>query len=131
MMVTRALDLVGLAEEDYGDRWPSQLSGGQRQRVALARALACTPDLILLDEPFGALDAITRNELRASFGTMRCGLHLTAVLVTHDIAEAISLGDRIAVMRRGKIEQLAEPGELLANPATAYVGELLAQAGVA
>jgi osmoprotectant transport system ATP-binding protein len=131
VMVTRALDLVGLAEEDYGNRWPSELSGGQRQRVALARALACTPDLILLDEPFGALDAITRNELRVSFGTMRRGLHLTAVLVTHDIAEAISLGDRIAVMRRGKIEQLADPAELLANPATAYVAELLTQAGVA
>jgi osmoprotectant transport system ATP-binding protein len=128
--VTRALDLVGLAEEDYGDRWPSELSGGQRQRVALARALACTPDLILLDEPFGALDAITRNELRVSFGTMRRGLRLTAVLVTHDISEAIALGDRIAVMRRGRVEQLAGPAELLANPATAYVAELLAQAGV-
>lgn len=130
MMVTRALDLVGLAEEDYGDRWPRELSGGQRQRVALARALACTPDLILLDEPFGALDAITRNELRVSFGTMRRGLRLTAVLVTHDISEAITLGDRIAVMRRGRVEQLAEPAELLAHPATAYVAELLAQAGV-
>ncbi len=131
LMVTRALDLVGLAEEDYGDRWPTELSGGQRQRVALARALACTPDLILLDEPFGALDAITRNELRVAFGTMRQGLHLTAVLVTHDIAEAIALGDRVAVMRRGRVEQLAEPSELLANPATAYVAELLSQAGVA
>jgi len=129
-MVTRALDLVGLAEEDYGDRWPAELSGGQRQRVALARALACTPDLILLDEPFGALDAITRNELRIVFGTMRRGLHLTAVLVTHDISEAIALGDRIAVMRRGKVEQLAASAELLANPATAYVADLLAKAGV-
>jgi osmoprotectant transport system ATP-binding protein len=108
-MVIRAMDLVGLA----------------------ARALACTPDLILLDEPFGALDAITRNELRVAFGTMRQALHLTAVLVTHDIAEAVALGDRIAVMRRGKVEQLAKPAELIANPVTAYVGELLKQAGVA
>lgn len=129
-MVSRALELVGLAESEYGDRWPSELSGGQRQRVAMARALAGTPDLVLLDEPFGALDAITRNELRVAFGNLRRQLRLTVMLITHDIAEAISLGDRVAVMRRGRVDQLAEPSTLLTEPATEYVAQLLTQAGV-
>ncbi len=92
--------------------------------------MAGTPDLILLDEPFGALDAITRNELRGAFDALRRGLGLTAVLVTHDIAEALSLGDRVAVMRRGRVEQLATPDHMLQHPGTEYVSALLAQAGV-
>ncbi len=129
-LADRALELVGLAPDDYGDRWPGELSGGQRQRVAVARAVAGTPDLILLDEPFGALDAITRNELRKAFDSLRRGLRLTAVLVTHDIAEALSLGDRVAVMRRGRVEQLATPELMLQHPGTEYVAALLTQAGV-
>ncbi len=129
-LADRALELVGLAPDEYGDRWPGELSGGQRQRVAVARAVAGTPDLILLDEPFGALDAITRNELRKAFDSLRRGLRLTAVLVTHDIAEALSLGDRVAVMRRGRVEQLATPELMLQHPGTEYVAALLTQAGV-
>ncbi len=129
-LADRALELVGLAPDEYGDRWPGELSGGQRQRVAVARAVAGTPDVILLDEPFGALDAITRNELRRAFDSLRRGLRLTAVLVTHDIAEALSLGDRVAVMRRGRVEQLATPEQMLQHPGTEYVAALLAQAGV-
>ena len=129
-LADRALELVGLAPDEYGDRWPGELSGGQRQRVAVARAVAGTPDLILLDEPFGALDAITRNELRRAFDSLRRGLQLTAVLVTHDIAEALSLGDRVAVMRRGRVEQLATPELMLQHPGTEYVAALLTQAGV-
>jgi osmoprotectant transport system ATP-binding protein len=129
-LVDRALDLVGLPMPTYGSRWPAELSGGQRQRVAVARALAGEPDLLLLDEPFGALDAITRNELRRAFDDLRRGLGLTAVLVTHDIAEALTLGDRVAVMRQGRLEQVATPPDLLANPATGYVSHLLQQAGM-
>ncbi len=129
-LADRALELVGLAPDEYGDRWPGELSGGQRQRVAVARAVAGTPDLILLDEPFGALDAITRNELRKAFDSLRRGLRLTAVLVTHDIAEALSLGDRVAVMLRGRVEQLATPELMLQHPGTEYVAALLTQAGV-
>jgi len=129
-LADRALELVGLAPEEYGNRWPGELSGGQRQRVAVARAVAGAPEVILLDEPFGALDAITRNELRNAFDTLRRELQLTAVLVTHDIAEALSLGDRVAVMRHGRLEQCATPDEIVGHPGTEYVAALLAQAGV-
>ena len=129
-LADRALELVGLAPEEYGDRWPGELSGGQRQRVAVARAVAGAPEVILLDEPFGALDAITRNELRNAFDTLRRELQLTAVLVTHDIAEALSLGDRVAVMRHGRLEQCATPDEIVGHPGTEYVAALLSQAGV-
>ena len=130
VLVDRALSLVGLAPNEFGDRWPSELSGGQRQRVAVARAVAGNPDVILLDEPFGALDAITRNELRGAFDTLRRKLQLTALLVTHDIAEALSLGDRVAVIRNGRVEQLATPDQMLQHPGTEYVAALLGQAGV-
>jgi len=128
--VARAMELVGLPVADYGTRWPAELSGGQRQRVAVARALAGEPDIVLLDEPFGALDAITRNELRNAFNALRRELHLTALLVTHDIGEAVALGDRVAVMRRGRIEQIAAPDTILEHSATDYVAELLTEAGV-
>ena len=123
-----ALRLVGLDPARYGERWPRELSGGQRQRVAIARALAAHPDVILLDEPFGALDAITRSELQHAFNGLRRELGFTAVLVTHDLREALLLADEIAVMRAGAIEQIAEPDELLQYPATSYVATLLRRA---
>jgi osmoprotectant transport system ATP-binding protein len=131
---TRALDalrLVGLEPIRFGDRWPSELSGGQRQRVAIARALAARPDVVLLDEPFGALDAITRSELQLAFKALRRELGFTAVLVTHDLREALLLADEVAVMRAGRIEQVATPDELREFPATPYVAKLLRRAGVA
>ena len=127
---TNALGLVGLDPTVYGARYPRELSGGQRQRVAIARALAADPDAVLLDEPFGALDAITRGELRASFAVLRSTLQITTVLVTHDLAEAIALTDRIVVMRDGAVLQDASPTALLAAPANEYVATLLHRAGV-
>jgi osmoprotectant transport system ATP-binding protein len=125
-----ALRLVGLEPEQYAERWPRDLSGGQRQRAAIARALAAQPDVVLLDEPFGALDAITRAELQTTFRRLQRELGLTAVLVTHDLREALELGDKVVVMRAGRIEQAAAPATLLGEPATAYVAELLARARV-
>jgi osmoprotectant transport system ATP-binding protein len=123
-----ALDLVGLPAARYGARLPHELSGGQRQRVALARALAARPAVILLDEPFGAVDAISRADLQATFAEVRRERRVTALLVTHDLAEAARLGDEVAVMRAGRIEQHAPPATLLARPATAYVAALFARA---
>jgi osmoprotectant transport system ATP-binding protein len=123
-----ALDLVGLATREVADRWPHELSGGQRQRVAFARALAGGQSLLLLDEPFGALDAITRSDLQRMLAQLRAGRPLTIVLVTHDLREALLLADQVAVLRGGRIEQVAPPRELRAAPATSYVAELLARA---
>jgi osmoprotectant transport system ATP-binding protein len=125
----RALELVGIAE--LAGRRPRELSGGQRQRVAIARALAARPDLLLLDEPFGALDAITRADLQQSFAALRRELAVSAVLVTHDLREALLLADRIAVLRQGRIEQLADGATLRTRPAGEYVASLLTRAGVA
>src|SRR6185437_4211813 len=102
-LAERALRLVGLEPAAVAHRWPRELSGGQRQRVAVARALAARPDIVLLDEPFGALDAITRADLQGSFLELRRDLALTTLLVTHDLAEAFLLGDRIAVVRLGQV----------------------------
>jgi osmoprotectant transport system ATP-binding protein len=124
-----ALELVGLAPGTFRYRYPSQLSGGERQRVAVARALCADPPVVLLDEPFGALDAITRLEIQAEFLRLRRELGKTMVLVTHDLAEAIRLGDRIAVLRAGRIVQVDEPAALRAHPADEYVARLLALAG--
>jgi osmoprotectant transport system ATP-binding protein len=129
--VAEVLALVGLPVAEFGARYPKQLSGGQRQRVAIARALAARPDVVLLDEPFGALDALTRHELREAFADLRARLRLTALLVTHDLAEAFRLADRVAVMRAGRIEQCATPQALRTAAATDYVRALLARAGVA
>jgi osmoprotectant transport system ATP-binding protein len=129
--VRRALDLVGLPASAYGDRWPRELSGGQRQRVALARALAAGPAVLLLDEPFGALDAITRADLQRSFAELADTLGVTTLLVTHDLREAFLLADRVAVMRAGRIERAAAPDELRRDPGTDYVRELLDRAGLA
>lgn len=127
----RALALVGMDPSEYGERWPRELSGGQRQRVAVARALAPHPEVVLLDEPFGALDAITRADLQTTFLAVRRELGFTAVLVTHDIAEAFLLADRIAVLRAGRVEQVGPADELRRAPATPYVAELLRRARVA
>jgi len=129
-LAERALTLVGLEPTVYADRWPRELSGGQRQRVAVARALAASPDVILLDEPFGALDAITRADLQVAFDGIRRELKISAVLVTHDLSEAFLLADRIVVMRQGRVEQEASPTELRQSPATEYVRQLLLRARV-
>jgi osmoprotectant transport system ATP-binding protein len=115
------LELVGL-EQDYAERYPSQLSGGQRQRVGLARALAVDPPLMLMDEPFGALDPITRDRLQLEFLRLHEDVRKTVIFVTHDIDEAIKLGDRIAVMREGgHLAQYDTPDRMLAHPADEFV----------
>ena len=119
------LDLVGLSPDIYGSRYPAELSGGQRQRVAFARALAADPPIILLDEPFGALDALTRLELHRQFLDLQRTLGKTMVLVTHDLAEAFRLASRIGVMREGRLLQLGPAEELVERPADPYVRELL------
>jgi osmoprotectant transport system ATP-binding protein len=129
-LATRSLELVGLDPQTFADRWPRELSGGQRQRVAVARALAARPDVVLLDEPFGALDAITRADVQATFRGIRRELGLTAVLVTHDLREAFLLADRIVVLRHGQVEQAATPQQLREAPATEYVSRLLQRAQV-
>lgn len=125
-----ALALVGLEPSRFADRWPRELSGGQRQRVAIARALAAEPTLLLLDEPFGALDAITRAELQDAFAAIAKRLAMTTVLVTHDLHEALLLATHVAVMHAGRIEQLSAPDALVADPATPYVRLLLQRARV-
>lgn len=126
-----ALDHVGLEPRTFGDRLPSELSGGQRQRAALARALAARQEVVLLDEPFGALDAISRADVHEAFERVRRDFAFTALLVTHDLAEAARLADRIAVMRQGRVEQAGAAGELRSNPASPYVRDLFARAAVA
>jgi osmoprotectant transport system ATP-binding protein len=125
-----ALDRVGLAPDTFGGRWPHELSGGQRQRVAIARALAAGADIVLLDEPFGALDAITRGDVQAMFRALRASMSLAALLVTHDLHEAFLLADRVAVMRAGRVEQCDAPRTLVDAPATPYVRALLARARI-
>jgi sulfate transport system ATP-binding protein len=117
--VDELLGIVGLA--GYQDRYPSQLSGGQRQRMALARALAIEPKVLLLDEPFGALDANVRAELRAWLRRLHDEVHVTTVLVTHDQEEAMELADRIVVLNEGRIEQAGAPRELYDAPANPFV----------
>ncbi|MFG2438436.1 ABC transporter ATP-binding protein [Streptomyces sp. NPDC048508] len=117
------LDLVGLA--DKGEQYPHQLSGGQQQRVALARALALRPRVLLLDEPLSALDAKVRLSLREEISRLQQELGITTLFVTHDQEEALSMADRVAVMRSGKLEQCAAPAELYGRPATAFVAEFV------
>jgi sulfate/thiosulfate transport system ATP-binding protein len=115
-------DLLKLVQLDWsGDRYPSQLSGGQRQRIALARALAVEPKVLLLDEPFGALDAKVREELRRWLRRLHDELHVTSIFVTHDQEEALELANRVVVLNDGKIEQTGTPEELYHNPATPFV----------
>lgn len=129
-LAREALARVGLPPDVFGERWPRELSGGQRQRVAFARAIAAKPAVVLLDEPFGALDAITRSELVESFARLRRELSLTAVLVTHDLGEARRLADRVAVMRAGRIVELGDWNSLHRTEQP-YVRELFTRAGFA
>jgi sulfate transport system ATP-binding protein len=117
--VEQLLELVQLS--GLGDRYPSQLSGGQRQRVALARALAVEPNVLLLDEPFGALDAKVRKDLRAWLRRLHDEVHVTTVFVTHDQEEAMEVSDEIVVMNKGKVEQVGTPAQIYDNPASAFV----------
>jgi len=126
--VSELLRLVQL--EGLGKRFPSQLSGGQRQRAALARALAVEPKVLLLDEPFGALDAKVRQGLRAWLRRLHDEIHVTSILVTHDQEEALEVADRIVVMNRGQIEQIGTPEEVFHRPATQFVMEFLGQVNV-
>jgi osmoprotectant transport system ATP-binding protein len=123
--VDQLLDLVELDPARVRDRAPAELSGGQAQRVGVARALAAEPRVMLFDEPFGALDPLTRDRLQQSVLRIKRQLGLTAIFVTHDMVEALLLGDRIAVMRDGRLVQVGTGAELLAAPADDYVAELL------
>ena len=122
--VDELLDLVRLDRGEYRDRFPHELSGGQRQRVGVARALAARPRIVLMDEPFGALDPLTRDALGDDFRDLHRKLGLTTVMITHDMTEAILLADRIAVMRAGRLLAEGTPADL-AKSSDAYVGELL------
>jgi sulfate transport system ATP-binding protein len=123
--VAELLDLIQLP--DIGARYPAQLSGGQRQRVALARALAVEPRLLLLDEPFGALDAQVRKDLRRWLRHLHEKMGLTSVFVTHDQEEALELADRVVVMSQGKVEQVGTPAEVYDSPATAFVSQFVGE----
>jgi osmoprotectant transport system ATP-binding protein len=124
--VDELLDLVGLDPSQYRDRYPHQLSGGQRQRVGVARALAADPSVLLMDEPFGAIDPITRTRLQDEFKRLQGELRKTVVFVTHDIEEAVKMGDRIAILNVGGIlEQYDTPSEVLGHPATDFVASFV------
>ena len=128
--VAEMLELVGLDPSIYGQRFPHQLSGGQRQRVGVARALAADPPVVLMDEPFGAVDPVARGRLQEQFLALQRQLGTTVVLVTHDIDEAVMLGDRLAVMREGGyLDQYAEPGTVLREPATPFVADFVVRTG--
>lgn len=121
--VNDALELVGLPK--YANRYPSQLSGGEQQRIALARALVLQPKILLLDEPFSSLDAQLRVRLREELHRIQREVNITAVFVTHDQEEALSLADRIAVMNKGRVEQVDKPGNIYANPQTLFVADFI------
>src|SRR5690606_21002831 len=122
----RVTDLLKLVQLDWlADRYPHQLSGGQRQRIALARALAVEPKILLLDEPFGALDAKVRKELRIWLRRLHDDMHITSVFVTHDQEEALEVSDRVVVMNEGRIEQIGTPDEVYERPANPFVYEFL------
>ncbi len=119
------LELLGMKPELYLTKYPHELSGGQQQRIGLARALAADPPVMLMDEPFGALDPITRTSIRKEFKSLEALLQKTTVLVTHDVQEAFELGDRICLMDKGRIQQLGTPQELVFNPANEFVTRFL------
>ncbi|MFD3532332.1 ABC transporter ATP-binding protein [Streptomyces sp. NPDC058664] len=119
------LDLVGLDPATYGSRYPAQLSGGQRQRVGVARALAADPPVLLMDEPFGAVDPVVRERLQNEFLALQATVRKTVLLVTHDIEEAVRMGDRMAVYGQGRIEQFDTPATVLGSPATPYVADFV------
>ena len=119
------LPLVNLDPTQIADRYPIELSGGQRQRVAVARALAADPPIVLFDEPFSALDPLTRHELHEQFLALKTQLHKTMIIITHDMSEAFKLADRITVLKEGRIHQVSTPQELVKTPATTYVRSLI------
>jgi osmoprotectant transport system ATP-binding protein len=125
--VQELLETVGLPVETFADRFPDELSGGQQQRVGVARALAADPEYLLMDEPFGALDALTREILQRELIALRKRLEKTIVFVTHDIFEALLLGDRIAILHNGKLEQIGTNEDILTSPATEFVHDLFAK----
>ncbi|MGN0287442.1 MAG: ABC transporter ATP-binding protein [Atopobiaceae bacterium] len=124
--VHKWMDIVGL-EEDLLDRYPSELSGGQQQRVGIARALAASPDILLMDEPFGAVDEITRGQLQAEISRIHRETGITVMFVTHDIGEALRLGTHVLVLDGGKVQQYGKPEEILADPATKFVERLVSR----
>ena len=124
--VDELLELVGIGPSEYRQRSPRELSGGQQQRVGVARALAARPSVLLMDEPFGALDPITRDQIQDELKTLQGALDLTIVLVTHDMTEALLLADRIAVMKGGQIVGIGAPAELMSKPGHDYVRTLMA-----
>ena len=126
--VDELLNLVGLLPEEFKHRYPSQLSGGQQQRVGLARALAVNPKIMLLDEPFGAIDAITRMKLQDELLRIHGGLKRTFLFVTHDINEAFKLGSRVIVMNEGTVRQFDTPARIVKNPADDFVASLIRSA---
>lgn len=121
------LELMGLPPEDYTGRFPDELSGGQQQRVGVARALAADPAYLLMDEPFGALDALSREILQRELITLKKRLQKTIVFVTHDIFEALLIGDRIAILHEGKLQQIGTKREVLKEPSTEFVRDLFAK----
>jgi len=123
--VDELLELVGLPPNMYGDRRPEALSGGQRQRIGLARALAARPKIMLMDEPFGALDPINRDRLQDEYKRIHVDLDLTTVMVTHDMTEALIMADQIAVMSGGRLIRSGSPHDLLTDPGDPYVAELM------
>lgn len=123
--VERLIEVVGL-DQDMLDRYPSELSGGQQQRVGIARALAANPEILLMDEPFGAVDEITRKMLQAEIGRIHQDLGMTIVFITHDIREALTLGTRVLIMKDGQIEQDAPPNKIKNSPRTDFVRQLIA-----
>ncbi len=123
--IDELLRLVSLDPDDFRDRYPAQLSGGQRQRIGVARALAADPPIILMDEPFGALDPITREQLQDEFLELESEIRKTIIFVTHDVFEAVKMGDRIALLDQGKLQQLATPSELVDHPANEFVDQFL------
>ncbi|MCI4644668.1 MAG: ATP-binding cassette domain-containing protein [Hyphomonadaceae bacterium] len=123
--LTRLFDLIGLPFAEYGPRFPADLSGGQAQRIGLARALAGEPEIVLMDEPFSALDAMTKDTLIEDVKRLRAELGFAAVIVTHDFSEALCFADRIAVMDCGKIVQIGPARELMSSPANEIVAQLL------
>ena len=125
--VDKLLTMTGLEPGEFRDRYPSRLSGGQRQRVGVARALAADPPIVLMDEPFGALDPITREQLQNEFLELESEIAKTIIFVTHDVFEAVKMGDRVALLDEGRLQQLATPQELVENPANEFVDQFLGQ----
>ncbi|HDS01456.1 MAG TPA: ATP-binding cassette domain-containing protein [candidate division Zixibacteria bacterium] len=123
--VDELMELTGLDPDKYAQKMPSELSGGQKQRVGVARALAARPDVMLMDEPFGALDPITRSGIQDEFKNLQTELKLTVIMVTHDMMEALILADHVAIMQEGKIVVMGTPGELMSKAGDAYAERLL------